>query len=396
MSITFLFGSGADTDACSCLPSGNVFTEALITEKYSKEVKELLNIDTSHFKILYPTSKKIYIQTIYHNQEGARNILTDDEIDLCIKYYNGDKNVSFDEIKGFCSKWYEVIKNPKSDSEQKIKDFFLKNAVLFDALDEKFNSLRYQNPNSNAKRVMIAYASVFILMVKCLYDVPLNFVWSYDNVFDKLKEEYSVAPKCNCYYKTVKKIQGEYFIVTPNYTDLAKKITQKDVVYLHGNLSWFEDLKTLSVYDCIEERDKINLSNRIIPFIMIPSGVKPIICGKQISQFYKFISALNKSEVLCIIGYKFNSEDNHINSLVADWLKKERSQIVYFNFQTSDDFGVDITKLSWLDSSNTIKVISSDQLQTVDIGRSKIISIQRLHLRDHRYRYLRWRGQSRR
>ena len=67
MSVSFLFGSGADTDACSSLPSGNSFAEALITNKYNKEVEELLKINASHFKMLYPTSSKIYIQAYFPN-----------------------------------------------------------------------------------------------------------------------------------------------------------------------------------------------------------------------------------------------------------------------------------------------------------------------------------------
>lgn len=69
MRITFLFGSGADTDACLSLPSGNAFAETFISKKHRKEVKQLLNVDTAAFKMLYPTSSKMYIQTIYHHSK---------------------------------------------------------------------------------------------------------------------------------------------------------------------------------------------------------------------------------------------------------------------------------------------------------------------------------------
>lgn len=375
MSVSFLFGSGADTDACSSLPSGNSFAEALITNKYNKEVEELLKINASHFKMLYPTSSKIYIQTIYHNQEKAKKFLDNNDVDLCITYYNDKQSVKFDDIKILASRWYKAITNCESDSEKSIKDFFLENAVLFDVLDEKFNSLRYQPPNSNANRVMVAYASVFVLMLTILYDLQKDFVWSYDNVFAKLREEYTVKLKPNCYYDTLKQLQEEYFVITPNYTDLAQKITKKDVIYLHGKLNWFEDLTTLAVYDSITEQEQINLSNQIVPFIMIPSGVKPIICGKQISQFSNFMSALNESDRLCVVGYKFNSEDNHINSLIADWLKKENSQIIYFNFQTESDKGIQISELNWIDNSYTKASISFNDGEKIEIGSEKIISI---------------------
>ena len=375
MSITFLFGSGADTDACRNLPSGNAFAENIITEKYNKEIKELLNIDTSRFKFLYPQSTKIYIQTIYHNEEEAREILGENEVAMFIGYYNGECKEQRNEIRNRCSEWYAAITKPENELHQKIKSFFLSKAVLFDALDEKFNSLRYPQPNSNSYRAMIAYASVFILMLKCLYTMPEDFEWTYSNVFDKLNEDYDIKLKKDSYYELVKKLNEDYFVVTPNYTNLAQKITNKDVAYLHGNLTWFEDLKKLSVYSCVDERNEIDLSNRIIPFIMIPSGVKPIICSKQLSQFSKFLSALDNSDILCIIGYKFNSEDNHINSLIAEWLKNEKSKMVYFNFKTKNDLGVDISKLMWIDSSYAVNRISYEPNSIFDIEKHKILSI---------------------
>lgn len=120
MSIAFLFGSGADTDACLSLPSGKSFAEALISGKYNKEVEKLLQIDTSHFKILYPNSSNMYLQTIYENQEKAKAVLDRDEVDLCLKYYNDKKAVNFDIIRDIASRWYKAITNCESDLEEKI------------------------------------------------------------------------------------------------------------------------------------------------------------------------------------------------------------------------------------------------------------------------------------
>ena len=43
-----------------------------------------------------------------------------------------------------------------------------------------------------------------------------------------------------------------------------------------------------------------------------------------------------KSDLLIVIGYQFNSEDNHINSIIADWLRtKKQNKMLYFNFKKS-------------------------------------------------------------
>ena len=122
---------------------------------------------------------------------------------------------------------------------------------------------------------------------------------------------------------------------------MAEKLTgRKDIVYLHGRLNWFEDLYHLTVYDCLDEKElekaKQN-KKHLIPFILIPSGVKPLICKKEISEFHRFIEMLDKSERLCVIGYRFNTEDNHINSIIADWLAEdEKHRITYFIYENDD------------------------------------------------------------
>ena len=76
----------------------------------------------------------------------------------------------------------------------------------------------------------------------------------------------------------------------------------------------------------------------IIPFLHIPSGVKPIICAKQIEQFHRFCDKLDNSDILVIMGYHFNSDDNHLNAIVSEWLKKGGRKLIYFNFKGETNF----------------------------------------------------------
>lgn len=333
MKITFLFGSGADTQACDKLVSGNAFARALIHNQYKNEVQALLNTDTSHFKFIYPQSKKIFIQTIYSNQEKAKNVLGNDSVEKCVSNYE-DGIASKDEVKELCRKWYNIISSDCHDQNEEIRNFFLDNAVLFDTLDGKFNSLRYSTSNSNANRVMATYGTVFVFMLKSLYEIQNDFIWSYQNVFNKLKDPYNVQINPDNYYNSVRRIRGEYYIATPNYTNLASDICEceHDVIYLHGKLTWFEDLDNLTIYDCLSDKNLNDVGKRLIPFILIPSGVKPLICKKQIEQFSAFLHALDECNVLCVVGYKFNSEDNHINTLLGEWLREPNTKMIYFNY----------------------------------------------------------------
>lgn len=349
MKTTFLFGSGADTCVSNKLKSGEEFSKELIQGNYKKERGYLLGNDVSRYNLVYPTSVKVFIQTIASYEKDAEKIFLDDDYNDCIEYYNnGTDKVEFERIKKLCKAWYNDLFNNKLDGPKtEERDFFLKHAVFFDALDEKFNSLRYKEHNSNAKRVINAYYTIFILMMHSLYDLN-DFEWSMENVCKKLNYNYDKIKIRKNYYDIVKNSHIDCSVVTTNYTELAEILTaNKETLYLHGKLTWFEDLDNFTVYDCknADEREKIINNRNCIPFIMIPSGVKPIICKKQIEQFYEFIQQLQNSDFLCIIGYRFNSEDDHINSIIGEWLRNnENKKMIYFNYKNE----VRLEELKWI------------------------------------------------
>ena len=387
MNIMFLFGSGADTQAYNSLKSGSGFAEAVVCNRYNSQIKSITGLEASHFKMIYPQSTKIYVQTIYNNQEKAKKELGEDVVKDFVSYYEGthsDKDSLREKISSECKEWYKIIQNDNTEEKDlnaiaknnNTRNFFLKNAVLFDSLDEKFNSLRDTNYNSNAKRVINAYLTVFILMLKDLYDDLSDNEWEYEKIFEKLKSNYSKECEADNYYSLLAKSELDFHIATTNYTKIVADIVNgkkdKEVVYLHGKLTWFEDLENLCVYDCDSDDDLKHLKakcaeapEKIIPFIMIPSGIKPIICKRQIEEFYKFIQKLNSSNYLVVVGYRFNSEDNHINSIIAEWLRKNKNRLIYLNFQSdskNDPDAVAFTDMNWAKEFSNKKYDSVEEL----------------------------------
>lgn len=346
--ISFLFGSGADTCANEKLQSGASFSKALLTDGCKKERKSILGETKADYRLVYPTSRKVFIQSIVANEKEARTIFDRQTVDDCITYYkdNPDRECQ-KRLTECCKTWYKLICSDDGQLTDKYlqeQNFFLENATFFDALDEKFNSLRDVRNNANAKRVINAYFTVFVLILEWTYDIPNNFKWSYSDIFNYLcskRQDHEKPERCQSnYYEIVRNSALDYRVITTNYTDLVDTISGKPAVHLHGKLTWFEDLDALTVYDCTEKNEREILEeipdeekpNRILPFILIPSGVKPLICKRQIKEFEQFIKMLEESNLLCIVGYRFNSEDNHINSIIADWLREAEHRMIYFNY----------------------------------------------------------------
>lgn len=382
----FLFGSGADTDAIDSLDSGSAFASTLILNKYSNQIKQIANMDAGTYRIIYSRNKKIYVQTIMNYYDKNNDTFSSEVIDIFgekklkkVKnyYFNKKKN---DNISGLCKRWYNLLIREKAKNSKE-REFFLDKAILFDTLDEKFNSLRNNDLDldNNAKRVIVAYWNVYLLIFTKLYGISADKELSYEKIFEILEknsfeEEIKAKIKEKCYYNILKKsnleYNDDYFISTANYTSiLGETFGDEKISWLHGRLNWFEDLKTLRVYDCTKEKDTIleNIKNghTVIPFILISSGVKPLICKKQIRQFSKFIDDLEKCNRLVTIGYRFNSEDNHINSIVGEWLSTNKNnQLISYSFNNN----IDMKKLSWL------PCYSKENSKEIDFNDNRILN----------------------
>ncbi len=411
---TFLFGAGADQAYGLC--EGVGFAAPLMFGEFSNERKALLGVDASSSTLVFPQSRTVFLQTVENFTEEAKEVFDEKTIENMLVCYNKSDSpeykVASEVIFGKNSngtsraewynktkKYYEKIKQDSSkrylsyeqlDADDRIGKFFLSNMVFFDSIDEKFNSLRNaERVNSKAKRVINAYFTVFILMLKSLYVIGDDFKFDYESIFDLLNQSYNkIDIKLDSeksYYKILSKLNPKsYNIVTTNYTDICKKVINKEVTYLHGNMRWFEDYKHLQVYDISvsEEREEL-LKNKstIMPFLLIPSGVKPIICTKQIQQFSEFISKLEESQILWVVGYKFNSEDNHINSIILNWLKQQNNKMIYLNYDNS----VEWHKLLWTEGLK-IKVIDSYSDKVKDYIKSNEIDVLSFNVKENCYK----------
>lgn len=368
--VSFLFGAGADNQYG--VGVGEMFIEQLLCSKYGKQRESLLDGESGKWNLIYPKSQKVFLQTICENIELAKKIFTEKVIHECKQYYE-EKKGDYNQISDWCSEWYKIIVNKEKGegNNNEIKEFFLKNSVFFDALDEKFNSLRNPTKSKNVLRVINSYLTVYIFMLYELYDIGDDFVWTYDNVVKLLQQPYnSEKIKENkmeeSYYKIIRESGLNCNVATTNYTKLAEENTRKKVTYLHGKLTLFEDYERLMIYDCEEMKGQEQIrenSNHIIPFILIPSGVKPIICSKEIEEFNSFIEQLRYSNFLIIVGYKFNSEDNHINSIITEWMHKDNNRIIYFNYDNSMNW----KRCRWIKNTEIV------QLQEKEINKDNIL-----------------------
>ena len=140
--------------------------------------------------------------------------------------------------------------------------------------------------------------------------------------------------------------------------------------YLNGALKYFEYPETLEIVSLASNIDSdpdpdLYRKRLAFPFIMGQSKVKPIIHPAQIKAYSSFIEGLSEADVLIVIGYNFNEDDNHINAIVRDYITsadKDKKLIVV----SGENNKIDILRRLRLDRTHP-----DDIEQAIDIVQYK-------------------------
>ncbi|OLA09607.1 MAG: hypothetical protein BHW12_03945 [Coprobacillus sp. 28_7] len=394
--ITFIIGAGAETSKYK-LPSGPTFKKNIILSKNAKSVFELLNKKT--FKIIdgillrYNANSTLY-QTLTETQNNeikCTSIFNDNVIKNYMNYKknntNEDKNKISKKFQNlFKRNIYDALKNNKTENE--ILKFYLENLSFCSYVDSLFNYLRdYNMYPKECSRVVKLYFSAFLSIVSKLgvdddfidenknNDILTNRMKlnnlindSINKIIDKeQKERNSRQKKCNDndlnYYVIIKDLISEiqkekankkniYFITT-NYTEICQRvinINNDDIAYVHGKLDLFENLDTKEIKHITE----FNENDIIFPYLMIQSGIKPIISPYQLNEWFKAICFVNKSKYVVLIGYGINSDDEHITNVLRYYVKDRKILIfIYSKYDEDKDYISQKNKILNIFKNNT-------------------------------------------
>lgn len=123
-------------------------------------------------------------------------------------------------------------------------------------------------------------------------------------------------------------------VVTTNYTMFSQQmlnLNDDSIAYIHGRMDWFEDLKTKLVKP-INQHSKDAV---IFPFIFAQSAVKPIVSPLQIKEYYKANKFMEQATEIVVLGYNFNSDDEHIVNMFREFICKEK-KITFLYYVESD------------------------------------------------------------
>lgn len=189
-------------------------------------------------------------------------------------------------------------------------------------------------------------------------DLKNNIEEMYSNEF---MEGWAKKDKTS-YYHFIKEVFGGRVsgVITSNYYKFAEHIIKpRKTAYLNGELRYFEIPETLEVIDVTKEslpKDKL-----YFPFIFGQSYLKPIVSRHQIEAFHKFEQILNDSQLLVILGYNINEDDNHINAYLREFALSHPIVIV-FKPGDKDKDEVDSVNNKKIEVKNKLRLIDDDNI----------------------------------
>lgn len=378
--ITFLFGAGAEGKDNFGLPNGVDFvkdiffsnqdylTDALskfFTNEYYGTYKYHKNKISADLKILrlYIKQKSLnapeYINN-YKNEIGK--ILSHDEINEINKHYQDDDSLKLEynkeqRIDERPENFIRILSNkkPSETDEKYISDLFCKNSKgeyeidynigFAGMLDSYFHTIinPYKYGSIKFSKIFNYYWNCYFTILKYIIELDKTYFIDYidndnlniykvlDNIDAFTKHLYGFKgykTKNNSYYGLIKNALSKNSniectgILTTNYYKFVDIISD-NIVYLNGSLNSFEIPEAFDVIDLRDEKNtELNNEKLFFPFIFGQSFVKPIIHKKQIETFSEAYKVLDETDILVILGFNLNEDDNHINSMLKYFVNK--------------------------------------------------------------------------
>lgn len=358
INIAFLFGSGAEAAYEIC--NGEEFAKFILGLEDNKKNEHIQKCISDHYTNIlnqcricsehpkwYPTYysfKKYNINTLLKNSIMKKWI--DEKRDpSSITELNNDLEKEVKKCKG---------------NEKKIK-IISASPNYMGILDENFHTLiapRLLGPDK-FWRVITIITRAYIAICLDLLDIKItNITENNHQVEALLQDPYQTYIKivktinqnnkfkCKSYYSILndllKTCSMSADIITTNYTPIIEQIisNRNNVAYVHGHIKLFESPYYLQVKDITKDFEKDKFERDInFPYMFIQSGVKPIVEKYQLKAFSCMLDILDKNNYLFVVGYNFNGDDNHINSLLHSYLHEKitdteirKNTIVFFDF----------------------------------------------------------------
>ena len=122
-------------------------------------------------------------------------------------------------------------------------------------------------------------------------------------------------------------------IGTTNYSSfITKFFPDNKVVFLNGGIDIYYDPYMNSLVDKNE-----NIHHIVVPLMFTQSGTKPMTSIDMSEKYVNFYEKLKKVDKICVIGFGFNLDDEHINGIIRTLIERDDKELCIFCIEDESD-----------------------------------------------------------
>ncbi|WP_434793973.1 hypothetical protein TPDSL_05230 [Terrisporobacter petrolearius] len=156
-------------------------------------------------------------------------------------------------------------------------------------------------------------------------------------------------------------------IATTNYNVFIHEVIKKDICYLNGSTGMWYD----PYLNRIGSKEELSVKEEhfIVPLIFTQSGTKPMTSIEMSKQYVKMYDDFKDSDKICIIGFGFNPDDEHINGILRTLIDIDNKQVIVVDLNDGrniDDFKSDIANKLKIFNEDSLEIILVDYNRTVE------------------------------
>ena len=218
----------------------------------------------------------------------------------------------------------------------------------------------------------------------------------YKDIIDELKKanasvEIKALASTNYhdYYGRLVKLLNESEIKDGTLDEASLEEKFGKVMRLNGGVGEFynpyknslvkrEPVKTTTKQD--KQNNKQNLflyqDQLVTPFFFTQSGIKPITAIDVSCLYTEMYSKFKESDIIVVIGFNFNSDDNHINTIIRDLVENHNKTLVIVTVDADNEEALKVKtedihyklRIDNKEAKDRVKVLNvdSDSRKTTD------------------------------
>lgn len=152
-------------------------------------------------------------------------------------------------------------------------------------------------------------------------------------------------------------------IATTNYNTFIKDILETDISYLNGSTELWYDPYINRIGDLTELN--ANEKHFLVPLLFTQSGTKPMTCIEMSKKYVSMYDDFKNADVICIIGFGFNADDEHINGIIRSLIDSEDKKIAVFEINPEVNADKIADKLK-TNKADNIRVYNIDRARNCD------------------------------